>query len=438
METKLLEFMCIFVLLCSGSGSPTGKEKRVQYAAWDDVNVLAHGLLQLGQSLKEHVDKTKGQMRDISIKLRVFNGSVSELAALTRRLHEEGEALKTRAQSLEEHDNQILNMSSDLQEKTGELLRDRQIAHDRISNLEKKVDNMVQKERHALNHSEARAIQLLLEAQNQRIDELVERIKQQQEKLDKQNIRIRALQNQMQMSKERPTLSTVRTEQQDTPPHHGAVSNCHDVFLRGETRSGVYTLQPHDSTPLHVYCEITADGGWTVIQRRHDGSVDFDKLWNEYQNGFGNLDGEFWLGLEKMYHVTKDEEFILKIQMSDWRDERQSVQYRFHLNGEDMNYSLQILESPDGNLESSLSTESSSLPFSTRDRDNDLKHDFNCAKHLSGGWWFSNCGRSNLNGRYFITPPKQRHQRKQGMFWKTWHGRYYSLKATVMMISPVH
>lgn len=85
-----------------------------------------------------------------------------------------------------------------------------------------------------------------------------------------------------------------------------------------------------------------------------------------------------------MYRVTKDEDFILKIQMTDWRDEHQSVQYRFHLNGEDRNYSLQILESPNGNLESSLSTESSSLPFSTRDRDNDRKHDFNCAKHLSG------------------------------------------------------
>lgn len=165
MKMKLSELLCITVLVSSGSGSPyerkapAGKEKRVQYAAWDDVNVLAHGLLQLGQSLKEHVDKTKGQMRDISVKLQVFNGSVSELAALTRRLQEESEALKARAQSLEERENRILNMSSDLQEKTGELLKDRQRAHDRLVNLEEKVD------RHALtsgNHSDARAIQVRL------------------------------------------------------------------------------------------------------------------------------------------------------------------------------------------------------------------------------------------------------------------------------------
>ncbi|XP_026998312.1 angiopoietin-related protein 4 [Tachysurus fulvidraco] len=435
MKMKLSELLCLTVLVSSGSGSPyerrspAVKEKRVQYAAWDDVNVLAHGLLQLGQSLKEHVDKTKGQIRDISVKLRVFNGSVDELTALTRRLHVESEALKERAGSLEEKHNRILNMS-DL------LLRDRQSVQDRIGDLEGKVDIIMQTHGHALNNrSDARAIQSLLETQNRRIDELVERIKQQQEKLDKQNIRIRALQNQIQMKKEKLNPSARRTEQQDTPP--ATAANCHDVFLRGETASGVYRLQPQDSSPIHVYCQMTSDAGWTIIQRRHDGSVDFDQLWNEYQNGFGNLDGEFWLGLEKMYHVTKDEDFILKIQMTDWRNELQSVQYRIHLNGEHSNYSLQILESSDGNLESSLSTESSSLPFSTRDRDNDRKHDFNCAKHLSGGWWFSNCGRSNLNGRYFITPPKQRHQRKQGMFWKTWHGRYYSLKSTVMMILPV-
>lgn len=214
-------------------------------------------------------------------------------------------------------------------------------------------------------------------------------------------------------------------------------SDCHELFLRGETTSGLYTIQPTDSDPFEVFCEMTPEGGWTVIQRRQDGSVDFNQLWQAYQTGFGSLNGEFWLGLEKIHSVSKGGNYILKVQFSDWRDEVQTINYPFRLNGEESNYSLRILGSPAGNLESSLSTETSGVPFSTRDKDNDQKNDLNCAKQLSGGWWFSNCGRSNLNGRYFVTPaPKQRHQRKQGVFWKTWRGRYYPLKTTTMMIAP--
>lgn len=96
------------------------------------------------------------------------------------------------------------------------------------------------------------------------------------------------------------------------------------------------------------------------------------------------LSGEFWLGLEKIHSVSKDGNYILKVQFSDWRDEIQSISYRFHLNGQENNYSLRILESPAGNTESSLPTETSAVPFSTRDKDNDQKNDLNCAKQLSG------------------------------------------------------
>jgi len=74
------------------------------------------------------------------------------------------------------------------------------------------------------------------------------------------------------------------------PP--GVATNCHELFLRGETSSRVYTVQPVHGQAFDVYCEMTAEGGWTVIQKRQDGSVDFDQLWQAYQKGFGSLKGK--------------------------------------------------------------------------------------------------------------------------------------------------
>ena len=59
-------------------------------------------------------------------------------------------------------------------------------------------------------------------------------------------------------------------------------------------------------------------GGWTVTQRRQDGSVEFFRNWTEYENGFGNLVTEFWLGLKKIHRLTKSGHKTLRIDMTEW------------------------------------------------------------------------------------------------------------------------
>uniref|UniRef100_A0A8C5U4I4 Angiopoietin like 4 n=1 Tax=Malurus cyaneus samueli TaxID=2593467 RepID=A0A8C5U4I4_9PASS len=373
----------------AAAGAP--RERRAQFASWDEVNVLAHGLLQLGHGLKEHVERTKGQLRELGGRL---TGGPRPAAA--------------------------------------QPLRDAAAA---------------------AGGGGSRQGRSLMDAQNLRIEELLQKIKQQQYKLDKQNLQIKSLQSKVSPGLVVPCVLGHSSScdarmmapvlnwgcwpslQLLFPSSAELPEGCHQLFLAGQRSSGVFQVQPAGSQPFRVYCDMTAEGGWTVFQRRMDGSVDFDQLWDAYKNGFGDLHGDFWLGLEKIHHIVQEGKYNLLIELEDWEGNSQVVQFVFSLGGESTAYTLNLLGPLSGELENALG-EFRQLPFSTRDRDHDLKADTNCAKHLSGGWWFSTCGHANLNGKYFRSIPRQRHERKQGIFWKTWKGRYYPLKSTVMKIQP--
>ena len=82
-------------------------------------------------------------------------------------------------------------------------------------------------------------------------------------------------------------------------------SNCAELYKSGKKVSGVYKIDPDGLGEFEVYYDqTTACGGWTVFQKRMDGSVDFYRGWDDYKRGFGKLTGEFWLGLDKIYRLT--------------------------------------------------------------------------------------------------------------------------------------
>ncbi|XP_071583786.1 angiopoietin-related protein 4 [Heliangelus exortis] len=433
-----------------------GKERRAQFASWDEVNVIAHGLLQLGHGLKEHVDRTKGQMRELGSRLSAHNTSLGRLLRQAREAQERGQRLRDSVRELEGRGRQLLNLSEALQQRLEEVAADKAEIQGRLEQLEGRVRQALQA-RPAGNQSsrDLGALQSLMDAQNLRIEELLQKIKQQQYKLDKQNLQIKSLQskvnlliplhlkdNKTQSPKWKINLkkSLSHTNQSQNTSEESVVmqklpEDCHQLFLAGQQSSGVFQVQPAGSQPFKVYCDMSTEGGWTVIQRRRDGSVDFDQLWDAYKNGFGDLQGDFWLGLEKIHHLVQEGRSDLLIELEDWEGNSQVVQFVFSLGGESTAYTLSLLGPLSGELENAIG-DFRQLPFSTRDRDHDLKADTNCAKHLSGGWWFSTCGHANLNGKYFRSIPRQRHERKQGIFWKTWKGRYYPLKSTTMKIQP--
>ena len=84
--------------------------------------------------------------------------------------------------------------------------------------------------------------------------------------------------------------------------------------MAGQKESGIYTISPDGQQEFDVYCDQrTQGGGWTVFQKRFDGTVDFFKDWKSYTDGFGNLGNEFWLGFNKIYRLTSGIRNVLRI-----------------------------------------------------------------------------------------------------------------------------
>ena len=104
----------------------------------------------------------------------------------------------------------------------------------------------------------------------------------------------------------------------------------------------MYTIKPDNLLAFDVFCDQTTEGGgWTVFQRRLDGSVDFYRLWNDYKHGFGDLCGEFWLGLDKIHRLTSGVNNVLRVDLGDFEGKNTYAEYeRFGVMGENDKYKL--------------------------------------------------------------------------------------------------
>ncbi|XP_062575972.1 techylectin-5A-like [Saccostrea cucullata] len=204
--------------------------------------------------------------------------------------------------------------------------------------------------------------------------------------------------------------------------------DCQDLLLRGYRESKVYTIYPNKGTGFQVYCDQRNDGGgWTVIQRRQDGSENFFRNWNDYKNGFGNLSNEFWLGNEKIHTITNSRDYTLRINLKDFsRNSRYASYKKFSVGNEASGYILKV-SGYSGNAGDSFMSRHNNVKFVTKDH-GDRE---GCAKSHKGGWWYKSCHLSNLNGLYL----KGKHKSyANGVNWYHWKGYHYSLKFTEMKI----
>ncbi|KAL7742448.1 hypothetical protein ACLKA6_019078 [Drosophila palustris] len=96
--------------------------------------------------------------------------------------------------------------------------------------------------------------------------------------------------------------------------------DCVEATARsGESGIHEILVRSYSAEPFQVYCDAkTQNGGWMVFLRRTDGSVNFYRNWKTYKNGFGDLDNEFFLGLDKIHKITKETSQELLVVLEDF------------------------------------------------------------------------------------------------------------------------
>ncbi|XP_013365466.1 PREDICTED: angiopoietin-4-like isoform X2 [Chinchilla lanigera] len=213
--------------------------------------------------------------------------------------------------------------------------------------------------------------------------------------------------------------------------------DCEDIRRSGLKDDGIYTiLVPNVTEPKRVFCVMDTDGGaWTVIQRRENGTVNFQRNWQDYKQGFGDPAEEHWLGNEVVHQLSSSKNYSLRMEVEDWDGNMFYANFeRFQLGSEEQFYRI-FLDKHSGAALHGQHRILGSNNFSTHDADHD-NCGCNCAKALTGGWWFDTCGASNLNGLYY--PAGEHLHKVDGIRWHhSFEAPTYSLRSSRMMIRPL-
>ncbi|MED6265160.1 hypothetical protein CHARACLAT_022642 [Characodon lateralis] len=411
-------------------------EAKSHFAMLDDVRLLANGLLQLGQSLREFVHKTKAQINDIFHKLNIFDRSFYQLSVVTSEIKEEEEELKKTTNILKANNEEIRNLSLEINTKINNILQERTQLQSKVGSLEERLKGLSQSMIPADQLREITTLKEVIEAQEKTITSLLIAVKEQHDQLDHQKIKIKNLEEKLSFNSFQLTVDKAMDSYHSTTDKFEYLQinstdlpvDCSELFTRGEAKSGVYAIKPNQSEPFYAYCEMSSDQGFTVIQHRADSIVDFDQTWEMYQNGFGDLEKDFWLGLKKIYTISQLGAYILRIDVEDWKEEKHWAEYSFSLEGPSKDYTLHVSHFA-GDLPDAMTNLTGSR-FSTKDKNNDNSCNSDCARNCTGGWWLNACSETNLNGKYFSLRAFGRSVRRKGIQWGPGTMPLYSLKTS--------
>ena len=180
------------------------------------------------------------------------------------------------------------------------------------------------------------------------------------------------------------------------------------TFSRKTKPSGLYVIPNYckdDHLEAEAYCDTSnGGGGWLVVQRRQDGSVDFNRTWLEYEDGFGKLTGEFWYGLRALHCLTGQGGWEMRMDIKLANGTNIFLQYeQFKVASAKYKYELTV-----GGFQGTTTDPMAyhnGMNFTTIDSDND-QWNHNCAidnyghNIPTGGWWYNQCRYMQPNVLY--------------------------------------
>ena len=183
--------------------------------------------------------------------------------------------------------------------------------------------------------------------------------------------------------------------------------DCKEHYQQGARINGLYTINNNiNGHNLQVFCDQTTDGGgWTVIQRRVDGSENFYRNWTEYKLGFGQLHREHWLGNENIFHLTsqaflRGSQVRFDMLVKGGSTMKWAKYSSFSISNEVSGYRLHV-SGHSGTITGGYKfTYQDGMKFTTYDRDNDVHDSLQCAVYCHGGFWYRDCNHVNPNGRF--------------------------------------
>ena len=177
------------------------------------------------------------------------------------------------------------------------------------------------------------------------------------------------------------------------------ITSCCDLRIVSSV-SGVYKLNKGTFNSADVYCDMnTTTGGWIVIQRnKKDSSVNFNKNWTDYEKGFGDLNTEFWYGLESMHCLTQRGQWEMRVDYQKTDKTWSYLHYNQFSVGSASEKYLLIIGGFTG-VGSDPFAYHNKMKFTTADNENDNWSGGNCATYVryKSGWWYHTCRKVNLN-----------------------------------------